>query len=134
MKYSRLNGTPPGDMPLRFTWRPWSLRTLSLVGLVIWCFLLGITIQLLMIGGTSPGWDSECSGPKPAIYLYDKIYGHFVVVGHFILSSLWSIVHHDLLRLEPYFQMSAPGGASAANSLFLSYQFEPQLKVAFKRK
>ena len=41
-----------------------------------------------------------------------------------MLSMLWSWVDLDAKRLEPYFQMSKVGGASAANSTSLHYPFD----------
>ena len=41
-----------------------------------------------------------------------------------ILSVMWSWVDLDTKRLEPYFQMSKPGGASAADSILLHYPFD----------
>ena len=52
-------------------------------------------------------------------------------------SILWSWVDLDAKRLEPYFQMSKPGGATAADSILLHYPFDFVAVVpvkAFKRR
>ena len=36
----------------------------------------------------------------------------------------WAAVDLDVKRLEPYFQLSKPEGATASNSIFLHYPFE----------
>ena len=36
----------------------------------------------------------------------------------------WGAVDLDVKRLEPYFQLSKPEGASARNSIFLHYPFD----------
>ena len=36
----------------------------------------------------------------------------------------WAAVDLDVKRLEPYFQLSKPAGATASNSIFLHYPFE----------
>ena len=36
----------------------------------------------------------------------------------------WAAVDLDVKRLEPYFQLSKPEGATARNSIFLHYPFE----------
>ena len=35
----------------------------------------------------------------------------------------WAAVDLDVKRLEPYFQLSKPGGASASDSILLHYEF-----------
>ena len=49
----------------------------------------------------------------------------------------WAVVDLDVKRLEPYFQLSKPGGASASDSILLHYPFDFLLLVpltAAKRK
>ena len=49
----------------------------------------------------------------------------------------WATVDLDVKRLEPYFQLSKPGGASASDSMLLHYPFDflPLVPVtAAKRK
>ena len=36
----------------------------------------------------------------------------------------WAAVDLDVKRLEPYYQLSKPGGASASNSILLHYPFD----------
>ena len=36
----------------------------------------------------------------------------------------WAAVDLDVKRLEPYFQLSKPEGATASNSIFLHYPFD----------
>ena len=36
----------------------------------------------------------------------------------------WAAVDLDVKRLEPYFQLSKPEGATASNSIFLHYSFD----------
>ena len=36
----------------------------------------------------------------------------------------WAAVDLDVKRLEPYFQLSKPGGASASDSILLHYPFD----------
>ena len=49
----------------------------------------------------------------------------------------WAAVDLDVKRLEPYFQLSKPGGASASDSILLRYPFDFMALVpvnAAKRK
>ena len=53
------------------------------------------------------------------------------------LSIAWSWVDLDTKLLEPYFQMSKPGGATAADSILLHYPFDFVAVVpvkAFRRR
>ena len=41
-----------------------------------------------------------------------------------VLGVGWAAVDLDVKRLEPYFQLSKPEGATASNSIFLHYPFD----------
>lgn len=49
-----------------------------------------------------------------------------------IYSFLWSWIDLDAKRLEPFFQLSQDGGASAKDSLLLQYQFDTIALVPLK--
>lgn len=59
------------------------------------------------------------------------IYNQLPIVFSLMLSLLWALPHHDIMRLEPYFQMSKPGGAKAEDSLFLGYSYDYVALVPF---
>lgn len=44
---------------------------------------------------------------------------------------MWAVPHHDLMRLEPYFQMSTPMGATAEDSILLEYSYTLPLLIPF---
>lgn len=48
-----------------------------------------------------------------------------------ILIQIWSVVDFDVLRLEPYYQLSKPDGAPA-NNLFLNYNFGQKTLTPFR--
>lgn len=53
------------------------------------------------------------------------------------LGMVWVFPHHNILRLEPYFQMSVAGGAMAIDSLLLEYPYDIAFFVplfAWKRR
>lgn len=41
-----------------------------------------------------------------------------------IYGFLWSLIDHDTKRIEPYFQLCSPGGASAEEILLLQYPLD----------
>ncbi|KAL4882710.1 hypothetical protein BJY04DRAFT_217201 [Aspergillus karnatakaensis] len=49
-------------------------------------------------------------------------YNYIPVIIALVLATLWSFVDFDVLRLEPYFQMSRPEGCPAT-VLFINYNF-----------
>lgn len=49
-------------------------------------------------------------------------YNYVPIVIALVLVIFWSIIDFDVLRLEPYFQLSRPEGAPA-NVLFINYNF-----------
>lgn len=51
------------------------------------------------------------------------VYNQLPTVAGLALSLLWALPHHDVIRLEPYFQMSGRNGATAANSILLHYPY-----------
>jgi hypothetical protein len=48
-----------------------------------------------------------------------------------ILGLFWAEIDHDVKRLEPFFQLSKPGGSSAEDSLLLDYPYRFSLVVPF---
>lgn len=50
------------------------------------------------------------------------LYNYLPIIISLLLLMVWTIADFDVLRLEPYFQLSQPGGAPA-NVLFINYNF-----------
>ncbi|KOS19649.1 hypothetical protein ESCO_000605 [Escovopsis weberi] len=49
-----------------------------------------------------------------------------------IFSLVWNWVDLDVKRMQPWFELSKPGGATAENSLFLDYPYDFVGIVPFK--
>lgn len=133
MKYGRLRASPPVDALLLRTRRPWPLRLPFFVGFIALCILLCIGIELVILGCAADGCHIF-GGPfhkDPSLRTY-FIYNQLPTVLSLILNLLWAVPHHDVMRLEPYFRMSMPGGASAADSIFLKYPYTFPLFVPYK--
>ena len=58
--------------------------------------------------------------PMSVVFCY-RYLPQMVVVA---LGVGWAAVDLDVKRLEPYFQLSKPEGATASNSIFLHYPFD----------
>ena len=58
--------------------------------------------------------------PTSVVFCYRYLPQMIVVA----LGVGWAAVDLDVKRLEPYFQLSKPEGATASNSIFLHYPFD----------
>ena len=111
-------------------WRPFTLRSPTLLLFLLLTIGLIATIEALNHMSTRngalslsyilrmPGGDWEFS--KAQIFCY-RYLPQVVVV---LYGIAWAAVDLDVKRLEPYFQLSKPGGASASESIFLHYPFD----------
>ncbi|PYI00519.1 hypothetical protein BO78DRAFT_402013 [Aspergillus sclerotiicarbonarius CBS 121057] len=103
-------------------WRPVALRPvyLCLIGAVMFAMLL--TLDVLR----------RYSEQKGGLYFFpdtDTVsdaqsfaYNYIPIIAALVLVTLWSFIDYDVLRLEPYFQISRPEG-SPASVLFINYNF-----------
>lgn len=48
-----------------------------------------------------------------------------------LFGLLWTIPNYHYRRIEPYYQLSKPGGATAEDSLLLDYSYTSTLLVPF---
>lgn len=113
---------PSGTPELR-TWRPWPLRPPFLIGFIVLCIILCVGIDLVIRGCTPDGchvFGQVTTELSNADYF---TYNQLPTVLSLFLGLLWAVPHHDIMRLEPYFRMSVPGGTSAADSLLLDYPY-----------
>ncbi len=106
------------------SWKPVTLQTPLLLGVVGVTF--SSTANLFYLS-----WKSRNDGGL-AFARPDEDFSLIVVFASFylptllavILGTFWSWVDLDTKRLEPYFQLSKPHGASAADSIYLHYPFD----------
>ena len=106
------------------SWKPVTLQAPLLLGVV------GVTLSSTAIL-TYLSWKSSNDGGL-AFARPDEDFSLIVVFASFylptllavILGTFWSWVDLDTKRLEPYFQLSKPYGASAADSIHLHYPFD----------
>lgn len=119
MKYSPVRSRPP------HAWRPWPLRPLFFACFTILCLLLCILIELVVRGCSDDG--CHVFGGLSSVNLSRRTnfaYNQLPLVITVSLGFLWAVAHHDVIRLEPYFRMSVPGGTTAADSIFLEYSYD----------
>lgn len=117
----------PG-LPTVRTWRPWPLHWHFLVAFIIISVFLCVAIELILYGCSAVGAGDGCHvfgalSTTEFSHWSGFAYNQLPTVISLALNMLWAIPHHDVLRLEPYFRMSAPEGATAAESIFLEYPY-----------
>ncbi|KAL2173213.1 uncharacterized protein P884DRAFT_273424 [Thermothelomyces heterothallicus CBS 202.75] len=101
-------------------WKPFSLRGPYLISLIVLSLALGACVEILY---RSSARDPLVSfkGPSeipPAQYFAIKFLPMIVAVSY---GVLWQITNFDVMRLEPFYQMSKEGGALAAESINVDY-------------
>lgn len=103
-------------------WKPLTLRTPLLLSVSVVTISLIILLELLARLSQRNGGivfaDEKFSSLADFTYLYLPV---MISVSY---SMLWAWIDLDAKRLEPYFQMSKPGGAKGRDSLFLHYPFD----------
>ena len=112
------------DKNLNKSWRPFTLRaptiiasliiTVALIALIEYINKISIKEKALFFAEKAEDF------PIGVVFCYRYLPQMIVVV----LGVGWAAVDLDVKRLEPYFQLSKPEGATASNSIFLHYPFD----------
>lgn len=105
-------------------WKPLSISA-PILGVIIFVTLLliaaieAITQRALAQGGLalSPSPDEI-----PTYAMFSYLYAPTVIA--VLYSLVWSWVDLDVKRMQPWFELSKPGGAKAEDSLFLDYPYD----------
>ncbi|KAL8986800.1 MAG: hypothetical protein Q9177_003936 [Variospora cf. flavescens] len=112
----------PAHSTKKFSWKPFTLRWPILIiiaaGTLAVIVVLEILSQQSRITGAVAFTGSQSSSAISFAYLY------LPTVVALLYSILWSWIDLDTKRLEPWFQLSNPGGAKAEDSLLLHYPYD----------
>ena len=111
---------PNGNKP----WKPFTLRAPTLIASIL------ITAALIAL----VEYINKISIEEKALFFADRVedfsvgvvfcYRYLPQMIVVVLGVGWATVDLDAKRLEPYFQLSKPEGATASNSIFLQYPFD----------
>ena len=108
----------------KLIWKPATLKGPWLLSTAI-CLLAWIGIlEYLSQKSIREGGFIFAASPDDFPYAVTFLTSYLPTIVAVIFSISWSWVDLDAKRLEPYFQMSKPGGASAADSVLLHYPFD----------
>ena len=105
-------------------WRPFTLRASTLFFFLLFTFGLIAIIEALndlsVRNNALTFADSRGEFSIGQIFCYRYLPQMAIV----LYGIGWAAVDLDVKRLEPYFQLSKPGGASASDSILLHYPFD----------
>jgi len=105
-------------------WKLFDLRASTIIAsLLITVALIALIeyINKISIEGKA-FFFSDAAGNFPVGMIFSYRYLPQMIV--VVLGVRWAAVNLDVKRLELYFQLSKPEGATASNSIFLHYPFE----------
>ncbi|KAJ5637797.1 hypothetical protein N7490_007676 [Penicillium lividum] len=103
-------------------WRPIALRPPFLVGLACCLLSLFMTSEGIRQYSNRQGGLVFFSDTDDVSSLQSFLYNYLPIIISLLLLMLWTVTDYDVLRLEPYFQLSNPEGAPAS-VLFINYNF-----------
>ncbi|EWC47404.1 hypothetical protein DRE_00372 [Drechslerella stenobrocha 248] len=113
------------------SWKPFTLRLPFLLFLILLTISFIIAIELVLQKSQRDGALSfALQGRLSSWQVFVSQY--IGTIASVIFGILLSLVDLDAKRLEPWFQLSTPGGASAKDSILLCYPFDFMAFVPFK--
>ncbi|KAL3477310.1 hypothetical protein BJX99DRAFT_257564 [Aspergillus californicus] len=103
-------------------WRPIPLRPtyLSFIACIMLCML--VILEALRQYSERNGGLVFFRDTDDVTNIESFAYNYVPVIIALVLATLWSFIDFDVLRLEPYFQLSRPEGCPAT-VLFINYNF-----------
>jgi hypothetical protein len=110
--------------PLRSVWKPTAFRTVPLLVATLVSWALIAVLQLLLVKSQEDGGIIFATNIEKLPFRMSFLYLYLPTVIALVLSIFWSWIDLQIKRLEPYYQLSKPGGAWGKDSLLLSYPFD----------
>lgn len=104
------------------SWKPVTLRPPLLLSIVVTTLGFIALLEYLSQMSRTHGGIAFATGQFSPTLTFAFLYLPTIIA--VLYSILWSWIDLDTKRLEPYFQLSRPGGADAANSILLHYPFD----------
>jgi hypothetical protein len=137
IKYSLVPRTPTAVVG---QWRPWPLRLPYLLTFALVCTFFIVALELILRSCQPDGChvfgepDSSSSGDGSLdlSVATNFVYNYLPTIISLFFGLLVAILHHDSMRMEPWFQMSREEGATAKDSLLLDYPYLFPLFVPFE--
>jgi hypothetical protein len=121
--------------PLAVNWRPFTLRTPFLSAFIVLCVILLLLVEPTIRSCLPPQGCPIVGEPSPSTVISNTaafVYNYLPTAIAIVLGLIWAVVHHDYMRMEPWFQLSKAEGAAAEPSLCLMYPYTFPPLVAIK--
>ena len=119
-------------MARRQAWKPVTLKAPFLLSIMLASSASIVMLQYLLISSQRNNGIIFSADINELPLNRSFAYLYLPTVIAVIYSFLWSWIDLDAKRLEPFFQLSQDGGASAKDSLLLQYQFDTIALVPLK--
>ncbi|RTE79961.1 hypothetical protein BHE90_005539 [Fusarium euwallaceae] len=113
-------------------WKPLSLSTPILSAVIALTLLLAAAVETIAQRSAAQGGLALSStlDDLPGYAKFSYLYVPTIIA--VLYSMVWSWIDLDVKRMQPWFELSKPKGATAENSLFLDYQYEFVALVPFR--
>ncbi|OCL06176.1 hypothetical protein AOQ84DRAFT_82899 [Glonium stellatum] len=122
-RFATVKRTGSGDINCS-SWKPTALRTPVLVFAIISSWLLIVILQLLLAKSRRDRGIFFAVDTNNIPLSNSFLYLYLPTVIAVIYSIFWSWIDIETKRLEPYYQLSKPGGSLGKDSLLLRYPFD----------
>jgi hypothetical protein len=110
--------------PVHSVWKPTAFRTVPLLVVTLVSWALIAVLQLLLVKSQENGGIIFATNIERLPFGMSFLYLYLPTVITLVISIFWSWIDLQIKRLEPYYQLSKPGGAWGKDSLLLSYPFD----------
>ncbi|KAH7008349.1 hypothetical protein EDB80DRAFT_574549 [Ilyonectria destructans] len=126
-----IKSEPPQEKP-KIGWKPISLSTPILSGVIFITIILAGAIETLAQRSAARGGLalSPSLNEIPKTINLSYLYGPTTIA--VLYSIIWSWIDLDAKRMQPWFELSKPKGATGEDSIFLDYQYDFVASVPFK--
>ncbi|KAJ5583126.1 hypothetical protein N7535_001746 [Penicillium sp. DV-2018c] len=104
------------------SWRPLALRPPYLLSLISLMLSMLLALEALRQYSDREGGLLFFAYTEDVSPIQSFCYNYLPIIIALVLVLVWTVTDFDVLRLEPYFQLSRPEGAPAA-VLFINYNF-----------
>ncbi|KAJ5668711.1 hypothetical protein N7462_009781, partial [Penicillium macrosclerotiorum] len=111
-------------------WRPFALRPLYLSSLACLMLAMLLLMESLRQYSNREGGLVFFNDTDDITSLQSFAYNYVPIIVALLLVMVWTVTDFDVLRLEPYFQLSQPEGAPAT-VLFINYNFGQTILTPF---
>ncbi|RAH86790.1 hypothetical protein BO86DRAFT_405752 [Aspergillus japonicus CBS 114.51] len=112
-------------------WLPHTLRRPYLITLSTVLLLIAIAVEILRQYSTRHNGIVQYKQREDLSSSKWRAWADTPTIVGLVAVVLWEVFAHDLLRLEPYFQLADPKGAPAS-ALFTNYSFDPGILAVIR--